>query len=424
MRREPLIFGGRLSAHELLGEPDVLRLEHGGYVAIDIRAAPGRHAPAPGDLRMQHGVPLALYTDILDRLGLAAGRYGFIWDAHRTQTRHDLDVSPGPRIPNLWEAYLRTRAALHGTLVAPRQSRPALCSDCKLCVWRSACYQRLKKAGDLTLLPELGRSRRDALAAEFTTLADLAIADPADYSHGDRTDFPRIGAQTLIRFQRLAALHVAHEPRPCLVRQVRWPDAPRLFLDIGTDPMRDFCYLHGFVIGGRDAAGDEAWRYESMFAADASRAAERDAFAAAMRLLRQHDDAVVVHYAGYGHDVYRRLAHRHPTVASREEIDALFAPSRAFDLHGAVRADSEWPTHDFTIGSLARCCGFCWRDADPAGALSVQWFDQWLSTSDPRLRQRLLNHIEDHCVAMRVVWDCMQQFPVRGDAWSAVPVAY
>ena len=79
-RRERLIYGGRLSVHELLGEPDLLRLEPGGYVAIDIKSGAGRESTdgeEEGRLHRRYGVQLALYTDILEQMGLAAGRYGF-----------------------------------------------------------------------------------------------------------------------------------------------------------------------------------------------------------------------------------------------------------------------------------------------------------------------------------------------------------
>lgn len=421
LRREPLIYSGRLSAHELLGEPDLLRLERGGYVAIDIKSGAGREGADPeneGRLRKEYGVQLALYTDILIRMGLAGGRYGYIWDVHRAETLYDLDVPLGPRSASLWEIYLRTRAGMQATLSAPAESRPALCSDCKQCVWRSACFRRLKKAGDLTLLPELGRTKRDVLAVEFPALADLAVADPTHYIHGDKTDFPRIGVQALLRFQRRAALQLAPDARPYLTRQVEWPKAStQLFFDIETDPMRDFCYLHGFVIREPGMAGSDAERFEGIFAADLSPDAERDAFAAAMALFRRYSSAVVVHYSRYERTEYRKLADKYPSVASREEIDTLFAPPRALDLYSdVVRSGSEWPTHDFSIKSLAKHCGFSWRDADPSGASSIEWFDQWAKTADPRLRQRLLNYNEDDCLAMRVVWDCMRQFPVRTDA--------
>ena len=100
-----------------------------------------------------------------------------------------------------------------------------------------------------------------------------------------------------------------------------------------------------------------------------------------MALFRRYSSAVVVHYSRYERTEYRKLADKYPDVASREEIEALFAPPRAFDLYSdVVRSGSEWPTHDFSIKSLAKHCGFSWRDADPSGASSIEWFDQWAKT--------------------------------------------
>lgn len=415
-RRVPLIYSGRLSVHELLGEPDLLRLEQGGYVAIDIKSGSGiadADDGAGGQLRREYGVQLALYTDILARMGLSAGRYGYIWDVRRTETRYDLDIPQGPRTPSLWEIYLRTRAAMQAALAAPQESRPALGAACKQCVWRSACFRVLKSAGDLTLLPELGRARRDVLATEFPALADLAAADLDHFIHGDRTDFAGVGAGMLVRFQRRARLQLDAHAMAYLTQAVRWPDAPvQLFFDIETDPMRDFCYLHGFVI--RDGSGAAAVEtFEGIFAADVSPRAEREAFASAMAVFRRHCHALVVHYTRYERTEYRKLAARYPDVATMAEIEALFAAPRALDLYSdVVRPCSEWPTHDLSIKSLAKYCGFSWRDADPSGASSIEWFDRWAHTGDERLRQRLLDYNEDDCRAMRVVLDYMRGCPV------------
>src|SRR6185312_133047 len=40
-RKEPLIYSARISADDLLGDPDLLRLEIGGYVAGDIKSGAG-----------------------------------------------------------------------------------------------------------------------------------------------------------------------------------------------------------------------------------------------------------------------------------------------------------------------------------------------------------------------------------------------
>ena len=45
-RSEPLIYSGRISADDLLGEPDLLRKDIGGYVPGDINRAPAKKAEA------------------------------------------------------------------------------------------------------------------------------------------------------------------------------------------------------------------------------------------------------------------------------------------------------------------------------------------------------------------------------------------
>ena len=77
------------------------------------------------------------------------------------------------------------------------------------------------------MLPELGRARRDALHEEFPTLADLAAADPDHYIDGDKTPFPGIGAKTLHKFQRRAALQLTPNAQPYLTRAVHWPQLRR-----------------------------------------------------------------------------------------------------------------------------------------------------------------------------------------------------
>ena len=55
-RREPLIYSGRIHADDLLGEPDLLRLEDDGYVAGDIKSGSGEEGgeddPRPDIFRM------------------------------------------------------------------------------------------------------------------------------------------------------------------------------------------------------------------------------------------------------------------------------------------------------------------------------------------------------------------------------------
>jgi len=134
-----------------------------------------------------------------------------------------------------------------------------------------------------------------------------------------------------------------------------------------------------------------------------------------MAIFRAYPAAVVVHYSKCERTEYRKLQRKYPDVARAEEIEDLFAPPRTLDLYtDIVRPGSEWPTLDFSIKSIAKACGFAWRDADPFGVASIEWFDQWAKTRDPALRQRLLEYNEDDCRAMRIVLDRMKMMEVRG----------
>jgi predicted RecB family nuclease len=414
-----LIYNGRLSDGGLLGEPDLLRREGDGYVAIDIKSGAGEEGGGeeePGKLKRSYGVQIALYTDLLMRLGIAAGRYGYILDIHGAEVRYDFDAPLSQRDTEdtLWSRYLEAQIEV-GRLLLHREpaSRPALASACKLCVWRSACLAEVRAADDLTLLPELGRAKRDVLCGAFPTVHALAAADVTRYVRGGRTEFPGIGPVTLAKLQARAALVVQPQAQPYFREPVTLPPTGlELFFDIETDPLRDLCYLHGFVL--RENGDPATERFVAFFAEPETAEAERDAFAAAWTFIEQHAEAVLVYYSKYERTVYRALAAKYPQVCSREAVNALFASVRAFDLYSDAVKQSEWPTLDHSVKALAKHCGFAWRDTDPSGASSIQWFDEWVTTRNPAIKQRILDYNEDDCVAMRVVLDRMRGMGVGG----------
>ena len=107
-RGEPLIYSGRISADDLLGDPDLLRLKGDGYVAGDIKSGRGVEGNDEdlGKPKKHYGVQVALYTDILERKGLSARREPFIWDINGDEFIYDLDAPMGPKTPqSLWDLY-------------------------------------------------------------------------------------------------------------------------------------------------------------------------------------------------------------------------------------------------------------------------------------------------------------------------------
>ena len=176
--------------------------------------------------------------------------------------------------------------------------------------------------------------------------------------------------------------------------------------------MRDVWYLRG--LGRMETVRSPVVTLGVGRVWEVSPEAEREAYVEAMAVFRAYPAALVVHYSKYERTEYRKLQKKYPDVATAEEIEELFSQPRALDLYlDVVRPESEWPTMGFGIKDVAPVCGFKWRDVDPSGASSIEWFDQWVKVGDPKLKQRLLDYNEDDCRAMRVVMDYMKTMQVR-----------
>src|ERR1019366_8621568 len=106
-RQEPLIYSGRITVGDLVGEPDLLRWAGHGYVAGDIKSGAGEEGRK--DLskpKVHYAVQLALYTDILEQKGLSAGRFPFIIDINGHEFTYQLDDLYGQKEPiALWTDY-------------------------------------------------------------------------------------------------------------------------------------------------------------------------------------------------------------------------------------------------------------------------------------------------------------------------------
>ena len=410
MRRgDPLIYRGRIAADDLLGDPDLLRRDERGYVAGDIKSGAGEEGAteeADGKRKKHYAVQLALYTDVLERLGFSGGRVPFVWDVHRTEVIYDLDAPQGVRSPTtLWVTYLSCLEEARQIANRSDVPLPALAGICKLCHWRTACTKLLVETDDLTLIPELGRSKRDALAAHIPTVAGMAKADLSRFIQGKKTVIPGIGPETLAKFSSRARLQTTPGAKPYLKEPVEIPPVEvELFFDIETDPMRDICYLHGFV--ERRDGDPTREKYRAFFAETPTPEAEARAFAEAWAYIRSFGPCAVYYYSPYERTNWRSLQKRYPDIATEEEIEALFSAETTVDLYtDVVRPKTEWPTRDYSIKTLASFLGFKWRDSNPSGAASIEWYHRWVESKDPEIRQRILDYNEDDCVATRVLLD-------------------
>ncbi len=415
-RHEPLIYGARIRYADLLGEPDLLRWQQGGYVAVDIKSGAGKAGGddlGDGKPKKHYGVQLGLYTEILERLGIAAGRIPFIWDINGNEVAYDLDAPQGPRTPeSLWVVYKEASDQARKIVHREDDTRPALQSECKLCHWKSACLKEVMGLDDLTLIPGLGRSKRDVMYDTIPTVKVMASTDIKQYISGRKTVFQRIGSATLRKIQARARLQVSGGKPYSSVDFELPKQKTELFFDVETDPMRDVCYLHGFV--EREDGDCSSERYYAFFADSPTKEDEERAFSEAFSFINERLPCAIYFYSSYEKTTWMKLSRKYPTVASEDDVRGLFDDINTVDLYNdVVRPKTIWPTRDHSIKTLATFLGFEWRDKSPSGADSIEWFHRWVDSREESIRQRILEYNEDDCRAMRVLADGLRDFPNR-----------
>jgi predicted RecB family nuclease len=333
---EPLIYGGRIRADDLLGEPDLLRRCGSGYIAGDIKSGMGQEGPE--DLRrpkLHYAVQLGLYVDILERKGLSGGRTPFIWDINGEEFLYDLDAPRGERNPqSLWMEYQDRLKQAQGIVAKTVTTLPAYGAVCKLCHWHSACLKRLEAADDLTLLPGLGRCKRDAMMDRIGTISVLSEINVEGFVQGQKTVFPRVGSRSLHRFQERAKLVKSVDSRPYLREPIMLPVADlEILFDVEVDPLRDICYLHGFV--ERWHGDDATRRYTGIFTDDPD-LDEEAAFASAWRFLAERRSAAIYYYSPYEETIWRRLQERY-----RPHRKVIWAGIDIFSAQGLAQFEAD-----------------------------------------------------------------------------------
>jgi predicted RecB family nuclease len=394
-----------------VGEPDLLQLRGDFYVAGDIKSGSGFDGDEDnGKLKEHYAAQVAHYTQLLELNGYSNGsREAFIVDRRGNTIPYLLLTQKNSKTAETWWGfYEHLLSDIRAVLSYEKQTRGALSATCNLCHWATRCDETLRAVDDLSLIADLGRSKRDAMFERIKTVSDLASTDVEQYVDGKKTKFGGIGPDTLRKFKERAILLSMPGAQPYKKSEIALPATEKeIFFDVETDPFRDLCYLHGFV--ERNAASGET-KFLPCFARTATEEAEEIAFGEAWQYLSNQNGSVAIYYySSYERTTWLKLADKYPRVCTADQVTALFAAQHMNDLLDIVRKNTEWPTNSRSIKVLAKYLGFRWRDAKPSGAGSIEWFNRYIETADIAIKQRILDYNEDDCLATGVLLDGLRK---------------
>lgn len=418
--RTPLIYHGYLQYENYAGEPDLLRLESDGtYIPIDIKSGRGfegttEESDENGKLKKHYALQLAHYCELLSKLGFGNNHIGIILDSKNDEVIYDLDQPQGVKNQmTWWQHYEQVRFDVSRLMTNQVKNKPAYSSLCKLCPWYQSCKKWCTETNDPTMIAYLGRSARDTLAEDLelnnaTELCTIDIDSLIGQKQKDKSFLPRIGEKQLEKFKFRAQINYQLKTP----QFKSFPPFPKvnheLFFDIEDDPTQEFVYLHG--VYERTPQGEKF--IDDFVAADNTREAEKEAWVKFVRYVQSlpKNDFCLYYYSKHERTTYRKMQEMYPDVISLDELETWFVAPLGIDLYfDYVFKYTEWPLPSYSLKAIAQYLNFNWRDKTPSGALSIQWFNEYLADKDPAKLKRILEYNEDDCKATMVIKDYLEK---------------
>lgn len=414
-----LIYQGVLQYQDLLGIPDLLRrVPDGEYIPIDIKSGAGLEGideeGIEGKPKKHYAVQLCLYSEILKKLKFSEKNKGLIIDIYRNQVDYFLDNPQSERNKATWlEVYEEIKQKVKLLLENKKQNKPALSGVCKLCPWYYSCRKWCENCEDLTNIFYLGREKRDTINKDLSIdkvdqMCSCDIARALEQKKKDKVFLKGIGEKTLLKIiERAKVINILK--KPVIYKKIEFPKVLKeLFFDIEDDPTQDFIYLHG--VYERSLGGEE--KYFSFLALDNLKEEESKAWEEFWRYIRSmpEDSYSLYYYASHEKTAYRRLEKKYPNIIRNEELEAFFEKCNVIDLYtDIIFKFTDWPVFSYSLKDLATYIGFKWRDDTPSGALSIQWYNEYLKNKDKAILNRILEYNEDDCKALMVLKDKIEK---------------
>ena len=94
-------------------------------------------------------------------------------------------------------------------------------------------------------------------------------------------------------------------------------------------------------------------------------------------------------------------------------MESFFDHPNVIDLYQIVTKYTDWPLSSYSLKDLATFLKFKWRDETPSGALSIQWFNEYLKSRDEKMLKRIIEYNEDDCKATMVLRDGLTNLEIQ-----------
>lgn len=390
------IYQGVLLQAGESGIPDLLERVPGRsqlgdyfYKPVDIKSGSGYADQAKGTLRTDYGMQLYHYGLLLQAVQGTFPPEAEILNRDRARVLYPL--------AQFGQAYHEASAEVRLLAAGAKSDEPALSSECRACQWWGHCEKALVAAQDVTLLSDVGRSKKVVLnSVGVKSIRDI----PAfDFS---QVKLKGIGPKT-VQSMKLAATSVLSNKLQVLAKAAL-PDSPRkVYLDFEDDPTQELIYLCGMWV----EPALSGLNYHGLLCVDET--GEEKIWADFQKICAAiaSEDFTVFHYSAYERTKISALEKKY---SASEKVALELFKSRMVDLFPVVKRSAVLPARGYGLKRIAPFVGVKYSAEDAGGAQSIVWFQEYQrNPSRQDILETLLTYNREDCVAMKSVEEWLRQ---------------
>lgn len=386
---ERIYHGVFLQAGES-GIPDLLEKVGGNsklgsyfYRPVDIKAGSGYENKEKGTLRTDYGMQLYHYRKLLQ---VTQGRFpsdGAILNGDKERVVYGLD--------QFRDAYNETLPEVRALATGAKADEPAYSAACGACQWWGVCEKALVAANDVTLLPDVGRSKKIALnRVGIRSISDISTFDFS------KASIKGIGQKTIDSMKRAAISVLSNKVQ--ILSKPSLPDpARKIYLDFEDDPTQDLIYLCGMWT----EPPLDGLNYHGLLCTDETGEAKMWADFQNICAAIASEEYVVFHYSAYETNKLSSLERKYG--ATEKTALELFR-SRMVDLFPVVKKSVVVPARGYGLKQIAPIVGLKYSALNAGGAQSIVWFQKYQADQNQaKVLEQLLTYNREDCLAMKYV---------------------
>ncbi len=346
--------------------------------------------------------------DTIEEHGQQVSNQGFIIGRNQDATWRDIDIIVD-KYDNIVENYRQTRRKARQN----QHAWPDKKTKCAQCKYQTYCQTQREETNNLTLLVDLSTKTADSMRLlGITDIDDLYNTDydmlQKQAKQGNINGY-KTNPEKLLQLKIRAEAHLTNTTlqlagaplEPIQATHELHLDIENLPLGFQTrngDNMRDgYVYLIGITTKNNET-GTEHWQ---PIWADGSKKSEKqlvnDTANYIQNYYKKHPNTKGYVYAAAGAErkMFRQLQDEHQTSQGQQLVDWIDNKT-TIDLHVYLKNNWAIPQPDMTLKTIAKYCGFQWRDPAPGGANSILWATAMLCDEDATIRNNNKTRVEQY----------------------------